>query len=824
MRMIWEIIFRKPRALNGKKVTRSQVYATELFDFEEQFALLKERSKKMSKMKTKTTVTIENGKAIFDDSAYAGQKKESVVFNCTAEEWSKIQNCGAFKFTNIPELPESRKVITWEKNYVDWDYAYIIINVDGTAVTVANDNVRTSINGIKISTDDGAYNNHYGVSSLLYNFYNATSLKLGKNFQGTVFAPNANVTDGDNGRGHLSGALIAKSFEGSTEFGYRPYDILGASTSYTIDLNKVDAASKSLAGAEISMYEKNPESGEWELMSTRLTRDSAIQFTIGDETPDKATTLQEYYYIEETKAPDGYTKSPQRYYIDYEEKYESLKVENGDSTFVPKEVNITMYPVSMDGTKPDSGKTYTVTMGYDVTGNEITEKTFTYRVDKENDYKKYTLTKEGKAWKYEGKAIGTAARFDDTTIPGMRIDTKNMTIYPQLLAPGAGEPANQDAIPKIDNTQVFTIKKVDESGTLLPGATLELTEVVKDGTETAIKAFQGKEASQSLLLGTDIQVATDRVTYYVLREKEAPKGYEVAEPIYFYVTKAENNLYTLYYTEAAEDGKPDWTKAVESKNTVLSMVDVKITGAKVTLQKIDSESKDIITDAELSLYRADDTKVCDWDGETKVSGFLEPGVYYIVEKTAPKGYKKDLEGQKMYFTVNEDFSVQSGMPEYVSVKNPSNNQVDEFGAAYANAKITKIEVDVSSINGDSHAIQFKSVGDSTDFTENLMAGTNTFMPSDYSFGENGRMKITFWNANINEIRYYTESDSENVSHLEITDGDTVTIAVPNEVDDTITTEDTTTSTTTEDTATSTTTEDTTTTTTTKATTTTEVNT
>lgn len=60
-------------------------------------------------------------------------------------------------------------------------------------------------------------NNHVGVTSLLYNFFEATDLTLGKNFQGTILAPYAHTHDGADGHGHLSGALITKSFKGATE-------------------------------------------------------------------------------------------------------------------------------------------------------------------------------------------------------------------------------------------------------------------------------------------------------------------------------------------------------------------------------------------------------------------------------------------------------------------------------------------------------------------------------------------------------------------------------------------------------------------------------
>ena len=228
----------------------------------------------------------------------------------------------------------------------------------------------------------------------------------------------------------------------------------------------------------------------------------------------------------------------------------------------------------------------------------------------------------------------------------------------------------------------------------------------------------------------DIHVAgASQNPYYVLEELAAPSAeYELAKPIYFYVT-GENGVYTVHTTETEVNGKPDWSKATASTDTVVTMIDIRITGAKVTLQKVDSESGDVIPDgsAELALYRAsDDEKVCSWNGEKLVDGYLEPGMYYIVEAKAPAGYEDTLVGQKMYFIVNSDYTITVGRPSYVESTNPESNEETYFGDAYSNMPITKIEVDVSDIQGDSHAIQFKPTGDAMAMQKDISEGTNTF--------------------------------------------------------------------------------------------------
>ena len=116
--------------------------------------------------------------------------------------------------------------------------------------------------GYKISNrGSNASNNHPVSSNILYNFYNASTVKFtGKsNFNGTIFAPNADVTSPQKCEGHLSGALIAKSFEGGLEFGYRPYrggvDIFGMTSGYAVPVNKVDQSGDPLPGALFAIKE-----------------------------------------------------------------------------------------------------------------------------------------------------------------------------------------------------------------------------------------------------------------------------------------------------------------------------------------------------------------------------------------------------------------------------------------------------------------------------------------------------------------------------------------------------------------------------------------
>lgn len=286
---------------------------------------------------------------------YTGNGKADTVYcNLDADEQELFKNAKYIRYEDIPELSKPRGVVDNDGSVATWDYAYIVVNVGGENVTVANNDVFTSINGILISknwkgSNDGSYkedlegfpyadypaplsraraaskyvdNNHVGVTSLLYNFYDATDLALGKNFQGTILAPKADAHDGANGYGHLSGALVAKSFSGGTEFGYRPFtgpiSMLGLDSNYTIDVSKIDADDKTpLNGATFGLFPV--ENGT-------VAETPSTTFTIEEGGKINQPIVPGRYALKEIKAPKGYELNEDKvYYIEVTEGREETK-------------------------------------------------------------------------------------------------------------------------------------------------------------------------------------------------------------------------------------------------------------------------------------------------------------------------------------------------------------------------------------------------------------------------------------------------------------------------------------------------------------------
>ncbi len=257
-----------------------------------------------------------------------------------------MQNAGNIYFENIPKLKEP---VTYRDSYSNeydpgnsadkgyteetWEYAYIVISVEGEGdvriSNISNDRGHkyTYINDISISNEMGrngksSYNanekrnNEPGVSSLLYNFYEADRVILGGAFQGTILAPGAHITDekalgNDGDNAHLSGAVIAQSFKGNVEFGYRPYtgpiSVLGMTSNYEIEVNKfAEDGQTFLEGAVIGIYNVNDDGTKGTLAKSFTSSGAADMVSLE---PGK-------YMMQEIQAPDGYSVDDKIYYFE----------------------------------------------------------------------------------------------------------------------------------------------------------------------------------------------------------------------------------------------------------------------------------------------------------------------------------------------------------------------------------------------------------------------------------------------------------------------------------------------------------------------------
>lgn len=343
----------------------------------EQFTYIQSQSDKLSKTRMTADATAvwtpEHNVIFSNDDSYnfTGYKLTCTVpEGCTDEtvyfkidDWHELTEV---EFINIPYLNEEHTKI-----------ANIVINCGSDTITIDNknlydsydlpkdnaSNIVTKINGTIISkpvpqsmTGDN-HNNHIWSENILYNFHNATDLTIDANFNGTLLAPNAAAHSSLNedgspksgGRGHLSGSLIAKSYKGGSEFGYRPYrgtvDILPSSSGYGVPIKKIKPNGDALAGATFGIFKQDSDTPETTFKSDEngngyVNIPSQVDFS-GDTTyTDANNTITNTYVIKETEAPAGFVRDDNTtYQITVTETIDINSMhENADGTKIPAKV------------------------------------------------------------------------------------------------------------------------------------------------------------------------------------------------------------------------------------------------------------------------------------------------------------------------------------------------------------------------------------------------------------------------------------------------------------------------------------------------------
>lgn len=343
--------------------------------------------------------------------------------------------------------------------------ANIVINCGDSNVVIAGDgnnsNVHTFINGTEISNTGNVHsNNNPDSQRILYNFYNAEKVSINGNFNGTVLAPDADVTSmEEKSPGHLSGALIAKSFKGGLEFGYRPYrggaDILGAVSGYTIPVDKFSSIKDEdgnyvfLPDATFALIDTNntPENKQDDNLVSAWNSGSETKYTTIPTVVDFSGdtdyaplmengkyTISKTYILEEQSAPDGYLKEDKQYSIKVEETIYSdyLLPKDGSGTFPQKvdvKVQMTEIPEKADGL--NETLTFTIKDAYGDKGIEQrriyipndTSPADVFNIDIESSQSKQNVTKVGKYSSSDSLTGGS----DETDIMGAPKQTTSVT-------------------------------------------------------------------------------------------------------------------------------------------------------------------------------------------------------------------------------------------------------------------------------------------------------------------------------------------------------------------------------------------------------------
>ncbi len=613
---------------------KAQFYGATLIDFDDVFKTLRDRSETVA-AKTATGTTTQSGTKLTFDAT--GCTDSIIYFNVET-----LSGISEIEFTNIP------------------DDACMIVNVTTSdPVNILNGyseggTVKTTINNTVIS-NQGWYdtNNNEASSRILYNFANTSEVYIATNFNGTIFAPSAAVKSSETCQGHLSGAIIATSFYGGEEIGYRPFlgsiEILGTQSGYAVPVDKVDADGNFVTGATIGLYDgtgkcvayfTSSDATAYLEVPTALEFDGSVTYNSGD-------TVTTTYTLKETEAPDGYLLTDQTYTIEVAETVEEVDGNEGFPTKVS--VVITITDDKTQATVDSYTFEYTDTYNNDV--HETRTIVITDTSSLPNTSETFVLTLDSNGDKVAGIKDGSGADLASYLTNGLTTSgtfTYNGSTY--YYAPSSYMILQLETPLTFTNTTGLQFQKVDGSSNLLSGApiNLEVGTLETDGTYTASSTetdILSGGSKVSLDYGSWTEISRERVNnqggqqpgqqgnqgnnvynylnVYRLTETAAPSGYDVGDDIYlvlyngsiWYISASDPA--DVYSTIESHQGQGQnnssvtytltgWTEidTADLLTTPVQMVNYAVSGAKVNLLKYTEgdTTEAMLADATFELY------------------------------------------------------------------------------------------------------------------------------------------------------------------------------------------------------------------------------
>lgn len=411
-------------------------------------------------------------------------------------------------------------------------------------------------------------------------------------------------------------------------------------TDKRVSIDKTDGNGNEVEGAKITITDENGEVVEqWTSTNEKHYVNNLEEGKTYTWHEDYSEEIFGYYYAEDytfTVSADGIDQELEM--VDKPIKYQINKIDD-KGNFV-KGVTLSL----SDITKDDKG-------------NYI-------NVDEEGNPKNIELPNGGIT---EGKPIelinqlmaGHTYALDETEITAGVYKTNRVIFTVDLYNPIDDEFV---VVEMVDSTTAVSVRKVDESGNPVKGAKMSILETTKDeaGNTVIAKNEDGSEkvihefVSTDAIEGVDISEYVKGEETYILREDEAPFGFEKVEDVEFTVS-GENSVYQVVLVKDNRSKEYIQVEKVDAANT-----SKKLAGAQLELYN--TKTNKLV---------AKGTTGSDGTVTFTVKWNDDNGGYYIKETKAPKGYT--LSSEKYQISeATSNIGLDKDSPIKVTIKNSAN--------------------------------------------------------------------------------------------------------------------------------------------------------
>ena len=411
-------------------------------------------------------------------------------------------------------------------------------------------------------------------------------------------------------------------------------------TDKRVSIDKTDGNGNEVEGAKITITDENGEVvDQWTSTNEKHYVNNLEEGKTYIWHEDYSEEVFGYYYAEDytfTVSADGIDQELEM--VDKPIKYQINKIDD-KGNFV-KGVTLSL----SDITKDDKG-------------NYI-------NVDEEGNPKNIELPNGGIT---EGKPIelinqlmaGHTYALDETEITAGVYKTNRVIFTVDLYNPIDDEFV---VVEMVDSTTAVSVRKVDESGNPVKGAKMSILETTKDeaGNTVIAKNEDGSEkvihefVSTDAIEGVDISEYVKGEETYILREDEAPFGFEKVEDVEFTVS-GENSVYQVVLVKDNRSKEYIQVEKVDAANT-----SKKLAGAQLELYN--TKTNKLV---------AKGTTGSDGTVTFTVKWNDNNGGYYIKETKAPKGYT--LSSEKYQISeATSNIGLDKDSPIKVTIKNSAN--------------------------------------------------------------------------------------------------------------------------------------------------------